>query len=86
MTASANDLDDDVLALELFELIERSIVGSEMDRLVRVTDAGGVVVEADVAPRDVVDEIAVFGIGTRRSAVREPARKVADLLPSGELL
>lgn len=32
--ASADDLDNDILALELFELIERRVVGSEMDRLV----------------------------------------------------
>lgn len=52
-STSAGDLDGDGLASELFELSERSMVGPDMDRLVRVTDAGGVVVEDDVAPRNV---------------------------------
>jgi hypothetical protein len=51
--ASADDLDDDVLARDLFELIEQRVVGSEIDRLIRIADSGGVVVAANVALRDV---------------------------------
>src|SRR5215212_7836254 len=65
-SASADDLDGDVPTLELCKLLERYVVGSEMDGLIRITDPRGVVVEADVAPRNIVDQIAVFGIGTGR--------------------
>ena len=58
----ADHVDSDRSALELFELIARSFVGPEVNCLVGVTDTGRIVIEADVAPRNIVDEIAVLGI------------------------
>src|SRR5574340_221430 len=57
-----------------------------MDRLIRMTDAGGVVVKADVAPRHAVDEIGIHGLGTGRSAVLELARQIRDPLAPVEFL
>jgi hypothetical protein len=66
--ASVDDFDSD-FALESLELIERRVVGAEMDRVVRVADPLGVVVEAEVAPRGEVDEVTALRIGARRAAV-----------------
>jgi hypothetical protein len=82
---SVDDLDGD-FAFESLELIERGVIGAEMDRVVRVADSLGVVVEAEVAPRDEVDEVTALRVGARRAAVPELSREVADLLPARELL
>jgi hypothetical protein len=56
-----------------------------MDCVVRVADPRCVVVEAEVAPRDEVDEITVLRVGARRAAVPELPREIADLLSAREL-
>lgn len=50
-----------------------------MEGLVGVPDAVGVVVEAEVAPRDEEDEVAVLRVGTRGAVVVELAREIGDL-------
>jgi hypothetical protein len=67
-------------------LIERTVIGAEMDCVVGVVAALGVVEEAEVAPWDVVDEIAPLRGGARRAAVPELSREVADLFSARELL
>jgi subfamily B ATP-binding cassette protein HlyB/CyaB len=80
----ARDLDG--LPFEFFELLQGGIVLSDMDRLVRVTDAGGVVIEADVAPRGKIDEVTIFRVRAGRSLGRKLAGEVADLLTAGVFL
>lgn len=52
-------LDDDVAAFEKCQLFRGGVVGAEVDGLVGVADAVGVVVETEAAPRDEVDEVPV---------------------------
>src|SRR3954447_8068988 len=81
-----DDRDSDVSSFEARELVEGGVVGAEVDDLVGVSDAGGVVVEAEVPPRREVDEVAVFGVGSRCAVGVEGSGEVADLLPAVELL
>jgi hypothetical protein len=83
---AVDDLDSDVSAFEALELFERRVVGADVDRLVGVTDPGGVVVEAEVAPGGEIDQVAVLGVRAGGTAVVQFPRKVADLLFSREIL
>src|SRR5215204_5883317 len=83
--ASLDDLDGDVGAFETSQLLDRGAVGTQMDDLVGVSDAVGVVVEAEVSPRSEVDEVAVFRVESWRAIDVEFSRQVADLLPPVEL-
>jgi len=82
---SVDDFDRD-FAFESLELIERCVIGAEMDCVVRVADPLGVVVEAEVAPGDEVDQVTALRVGAGRAAVPELSRQVADLFSPGELL
>lgn len=54
--------DGDVTFLELLQLFGSGVVCADMDHVVRVADAGGVVIETEVAPGDEVDEVAFFRV------------------------
>src|SRR4051794_28067066 len=59
--SSVDDGDRDV-AFDPDELVGCGVVAADEDDVVVELDAGGVVVEAEVAPRHVVDEVAVLGV------------------------
>lgn len=74
----------DVSALEAAQLLDGSVVGAQVNGLIRVADAVGVVVEADIPPRCVIDEITVLGVGSRRAVCLQFSGQLADLFPSRE--
>lgn len=74
----------DVSALEAAQLLDGSVVGAQVNGLIRVADAVGVVVEADIPPRCVIDEITVLGVGSRRAVCVQFSGQLADLFPSRE--